>query len=125
MATKIINIVLTLFFLLFAIFQYNDEDAALWMAIYGIVALISAFAIFNKYYLYAIFASIILFLAGFIFYVPSIYHWIFLEDTQNIFLEMNKKFPYIEESREGLGLLLGIITLIYHFIKGKKINHPS
>lgn len=46
---KVINIILTLLFILFAVVQLNDPDPWLWVAIYGLVAGVSGFAIFQKY----------------------------------------------------------------------------
>ena len=45
---KVINIILTLLFILFAAVQLNDPDPWLWVAIYGLVAGVSGFAIFQK-----------------------------------------------------------------------------
>lgn len=115
---KIINIFLTIVFVLFASFQYNDPDAATWILIYGYVAVMSALAIFKRYSLPLLVAGIIIFSLYFIYLVPSIFEWI--SSGEDLMNRMSGDRMYIEESREALGLLLVLLTLIFHLIVRNK-----
>lgn len=46
---KILNLILTILFILFAAVQYNDPDPIHWMALYLFVAAVCGFAAFGKY----------------------------------------------------------------------------
>lgn len=111
---KIFNILLTIVFVLFASFQYNDPDTATWILIYGYAAVMSALAVFKRYSLPLLAAGIIIFSLYFIYLVPSIFEWI--SSGEDLMNRMSGDRMYIEESREALGLLLVILTLIFHLI---------
>ena len=53
---KIFNIILAILFLLFAAVQFNDSpgDILFWVIVYAGVGIISAFAAFNRYNMWAI-----------------------------------------------------------------------
>lgn len=123
-AMKIINILLTVVFVLFASFQYNDPDAATWVLIYGYGAVMSALAIFKRYSLPLLIAGIIIFSLYFVYLVPSIFEWISSGD--DLMNRMSGNRMYIEESREALGLLLVLLTLIFHlFVRNKYVRARS
>lgn len=111
---KIVNIALTIIFILFASFQYNDPDAVTWVILYSYVAVMSALAIFKRYSLPLLIPGIVIFAIYFIYLVPSIFEWI--ASGENLMNRMSETQPFIEQSREAGGLLLGLITLIFHFV---------
>ncbi len=111
---KIINVLLTIVFILFASFQYNDADTVTWMLLYGFVAVMSALAIFKRYSLPLLLAGILVFAFYFLYLSPSILAWI--QSGDDLMDQMSTNTPYIEESREGLGLLLGLIVLVFHLM---------
>ena len=53
---KIFNIIIAIIFLLFAAVQFNDspDDILFWVVVYAGVGIISAFAAYNKYNMWAI-----------------------------------------------------------------------
>jgi hypothetical protein len=111
---KLINLLLTIVFILFASFQYNDADTLTWALLYSFVAVMSALAIFKRYSLPLLLAGISVFAIYFIYLTPSILAWI--QSGDDLMDQMSTNKPYIEESREGLGLLLGLITLVFHLM---------
>ena len=116
---KLINI---LFFVLFtwsALIQLNDPDPYHWFAIYLIVALIPVISMFkqpSKLILRIIIIALLLY---------SFYHfsyfmdWIQIEDKNEIFGEMVYEKPYLEGTREFLGLLICALSLLFQLKKAK------
>ncbi len=111
---KIINIILTILFALFAFFQLNDPDAATWFILYGYVAVMSGMAIFKKHSLPFLIPGIAIFALYFMYNIPSIIEWIGSGDSLMDRMSVDKN--YIEESREGLGLLLALLVLVFHLV---------
>lgn len=111
---KIVNIILTIIFILFAAFQYNDPDAFTWIMLYSYVAVMSALAIFKRYSLPLLIPGIVIFAIYFIYLIPNIFDWI--ASGENLMNRMNDAQPFIEQSREAGGILLGLITLIFHLV---------
>ncbi len=111
---KIINIVLTIIFVLFAIFQFNDPDALMWILLYFYVAVMSALAIFKRYSLLLLIAGMAIFALYFLYLSPSIIAW--AGSGENLMNKMSDAQPFIEQTREAGGLLLGLLTLVFHLI---------
>lgn len=104
---KILNFILALMFLLFAFVQINDPDPVLWIAIYGLMAVVCILAIF-KYYIKPL---LWVMMAGFLVYMvllfPGVKEWFAQPDLSILFDDVLKmQFPYIEEAREFLGLVI-------------------
>ncbi len=110
---KIINWILCVIFLLFAYLQFNDPDPVIWVAIYLIVALL--FAISNYMTIPKIvFYSIILALLIFSFmHLDFFTTWLKSEDKSELVGDMVYEKPYIEGTREFMGILIAIGALIY------------
>ncbi len=116
---KIFNLVLALLFLSFAIVQYNDPDPFVWIAIYGIVAVVCALAAFRKYYRWLILLGLAICAVELMTTLPGFIDWI-NRGMPNIVETMKAEKPYIEYTREFLGLILCIGTLIYQYIQARK-----
>ncbi len=119
MSKKIISTILTLIFLSMAAVQYNDPDPLLWMAIYGYVAMISAFAIFEKYNVQLIAVGWLVCLGGSLYLMQSVFEWLLKHRLADIMREMSPDQPYIEESRECLGLMISLSVLTYYYFMAK------
>ena len=114
---KIFNIVFAIIFLMFAAVQYNDPDPFLWILIYGLIMVFCALAATGRYYKkitialmidYVVYASILL---------PSCITWFQSEDRSLLFDDIAKmQYPYIEETRECLGLVICLIVLLINYI---------
>jgi len=118
---KITNLILAVMFLAFAFVQINDPDPLLWIAIYGVMAVVCIMAAY-KYYIKPL---LWILLAGFIAYMiilwPGLQEWLRQEDKGVLFDEgMKMQFPYIEESREFLGLLICVIVLGVQILRSRK-----
>ncbi|MBX2901635.1 MAG: transmembrane 220 family protein [Cyclobacteriaceae bacterium] len=118
MLSKFNNTILALLFLLFAAVQLNDPDPALWVVIYLNMVVICVWAMFrtpNKYWLwisgaaYLVYALILL---------PGAWQWIQSPDRSLLFDDLAKmQFPYIEETRECLGLLICVVVIAWQLWK--------
>ncbi len=114
---KILNLLLAVLFLLFAFVQVNDPDPVVWILIYGVMAVACVMAAFNKYYPVAHVVVLVAYIAYSFVSVGGAIEWLQSEDKSMLFDDIAKmQYPYIEESREFLGLLICIAVLIMHLI---------
>jgi hypothetical protein len=118
---KIVNLLLAVMFMLFAFVQINDPDPLLWIAIYGVMAAICVMAAFRYY----IKPMLWILLACFVVYMailwPGMSEWLGQDDKSVLFDEgMKMQFPYVEESREFLGLLICVIVLVVQIVRSRK-----
>ena len=112
-STKVINWIIGVIFLLFALVQLNDPDPLLWFVTYFVVAL---FAVLSNYvriptlYYYLAVAGLILFA---LFHVNYFMEWMTTGNKAELFGEMVYEKPYIEGTREFLGLVLALMAILY------------
>ena len=118
---KIFNLILAACFVAFALLQFNDDpdDVWYWVLIYGYVAVISAFAAFNRYNMWVIVIGI-----GAVVYelfrkFPAFAQWM-SDGMPSIVEKMEASSPYVELVREFLGLLISLAALIYHYVRYTK-----
>jgi hypothetical protein len=118
---RIVNFVLAVMFLAFAFLQVNDPDPLLWILIYGIVAVICILAAFEIYSMKFLIAVTVL-LVGFSFiYIPGVIDWLATENKSDLFSEeMKESHPYIEESREFLGLMICVAVLVFYIFRARR-----
>lgn len=105
-----------LFFGLFtwsAFIQLNDPDPIHWFAIYFIVGLLHIYSLFKpiskRIYYYIFFILIAYSLYHFSYFME----WIEIDNKNEIFGEMVYEKPYLEGTREFLGLLICALSLLY------------
>ncbi|MGA9269133.1 MAG: transmembrane 220 family protein [Lutimonas sp.] len=117
----VINIFLSLVFILFAIVQLNDPDPIIWFSIYLLTAVLCAVSIFRKIPLVLLygFGLILLFYAA--MHLEFAIEWILSEDKRELFDEMQKDKYYLEGTREFLGLLIALAALVF-LIKQQKTH---
>lgn len=114
---KLFNLVLATMFLLFAFVQINDPDPVIWILIYGAMAVVCIFAAFGRHYPMVTSALLIVFLAYSFFYISGVVEWLNSEDKSMLFDDIAKmQYPYIEESREFLGLFICMAVLVMHLL---------
>ena len=119
---KIFNIVFAILFLGFAALQYNDPDPLVWIAIYMAMFAVCLLAFKQRNY------KILNILLGLVYIgyaamlTPALRTWWLSEDRALLFNDLAKmQFPYIEETREFLGLLICLVVLgINHFVFANK-----
>ncbi len=116
---KVLNILFIILFLFSAVLQYNDPDSYIWMPIYLYGALLCFLALKKRY-------NIILYITGLLVYSSyamylffeknGVLSWINEHDSENIVQSMKATKPWIEETREFLGLMILIVALITNMI---------
>lgn len=102
---KFIYWALTIVFALFTAVQYNDPDPVQWMLLYGGVTVLFALAAAGRFYRPAIWLWLVASLGWAAFYVPDFLDWIRM-GAPSIVETMKAETPYVELTREFLGLLL-------------------
>ncbi len=115
MIKKIISFILFLLFASFAALQYNDPDPTKWIIIYGVVALICLLNVFDINSKKGNLVIIIVLGLFSLIYIPGFYEWITTPNKDEIFGEMVYEKPYIEETREFLGLIIAIAGMLYQY----------
>ncbi len=114
---RILNFILAALFLLFAFVQINDPDPVLWILIYGAMSALSIMAIFKFYPRKVMIGLLVIFILYSFVYIPGVIEWLQQENKAALFDDVAKmQHPYIEESREFLGLIICIATLIFFLI---------
>lgn len=116
------KIISTIFFGLFtwsAVLQLNDPDPYHWFAIYMIVAIIPIISIFRPFSKQFIWVLIIALLAYSLYHFSYFMDWIEIEDKNEIFGEMVYEKPYLEGTREFLGLLICAASLLFQLKKSR------
>ena len=121
---KFFNIFFSVIFILFAVVQYNDPDAYLWVPIYLYPALLcflksiqkpisaiaywAGFLVFGAYAIYKMFDT------------NGIIDWIQFHNASNIASTMKAEKPWIEESREFFGLVIILLVLGFNYFKDSR-----
>jgi hypothetical protein len=120
---RILNLILSVLFILFAALQYNDPDPYVWIPIYLYGAIFCWLAFRNQYFpraylvgilIYAVYA-IYLFVAK-----DGVWDWMTVHHAANIAGSMKAEQPWIEETREFFGLVILIIVLVINYFYAKK-----
>ena len=103
--------ILIAMFIIFAILQYNDPDPFGWILVYlGVAAHIKF--IDEKWYLPQIRWVLIAVLVYLLYtYVPDIQQWV-KDGMPTIVTDMKADTPYVELVREGLGLVICLLTVV-------------
>ena len=117
---KILNLVLFILFSLFAVIQLNDPDPIHWFLIYGGVAVLSLMANFvniPKVFIWVLIGGLIIY-SG--FHLSYFIDWLQIDHKEELFGEMVYEKPYLEGTREFLGLLLAIFALLFQLYPQKK-----
>ncbi|MEO1517884.1 MAG: transmembrane 220 family protein [Bacteroidota bacterium] len=117
---KIVNIVLCLLFLLFAVVQYNDPDPWMWIGMYTFVAIVSGFAAAGRYSKAVLIAGIVICIAGLGILLPDFVSWI-QQGMPTIVDSMKAEAPHIELTREFLGLGILLAALLFHLRQANKL----
>ena len=116
---RIMNIILCITFILFAIIQLNDPDGWLWFSIYLIVAgicIYSNYKVIPKVVLWLVIISLLAYSA---FHLSLFIDYLQTDNKEDIFGEMVYEKPYLEGTREFLGLLIAAIGVIYQLKRSK------
>jgi hypothetical protein len=120
---KAFNFLLAIMFLGFSFVQINDPDPIVWILIYGSMAVVCIMAAFEYY----VKPLMLLQAAGYIVYdvilFPSLKIWLASADKSMLFDDLAKmQYPYIEESREFLGLVICLMVLGLYGVRSWRRN---
>ncbi len=102
---KLLHYTLALLFLLFAAVQYNDPDPIQWMLLYGGVAVHFAMAARGRLYRPAVWLWLVAALLWAANLLPDFINWLRMGEP-SIVSTMKAEKPWVELSREFLGLLI-------------------
>ena len=116
---KILYIVLTVIFVLFAAVQYNDPDPYLWIPIYGFCALVCGYAAVGKFNKTAILVGLVPITLYMISYIPAFWDWVKM-GMPSIVETMKANKPYVELTREFGGLVVCVAALLLVYFQSKK-----
>lgn len=115
MTVKILSIVFFIIFGLFAILQLNDPDPILWTTVYTSVSLASFLRFFDIHRKRAFLLLTVLLTSMACFYVPGFIEYLWQPNKGEIVGDMVYEKPYIEETREFVGLLMAAGAMYYHY----------
>ncbi|MDG1032552.1 MAG: transmembrane 220 family protein [Flavobacteriaceae bacterium] len=118
---KIKNLFLFVLFVLFAVLQLNDIDGELWFSIYFIVSLLCLYNTFKAIPKSILILSIIALMTYSAFHFSLFIDYLNTENKEEIFGEMVYDKPYLEGTREFVGLLLAAFGIMYQ-IKIRKLK---
>ena len=118
---KIKNLILFLLFAIFALLQLNDLDGELWFSIYLIVSLLCLYNTFKAIPKSILILSIIALMTYSAFHFSLFIDYLNTENKEEIFGEMVYDKPYLEGTREFIGLLLAALGIMYQ-IKIRKLK---
>jgi hypothetical protein len=115
---RIVHALFAILFMIFAFLQVNDPDPALWIVIYGTMALVCVLGIFEVYVKKLLLLLGIGFIAYCVILFPGVLEWLAQEDPSALFSEtMKMEHPYIEESREFLGLVICLMVIVFYLVR--------
>lgn len=111
--------------LLSAALQYNDPDPLLWGSYYagiGLFALLSAAGFRLRLgFVALVIASVSLLMSTW----PGVQQYLANADGQSLANAMSKEFPYIEQTREFGGALLGLFSAVFSFTAAAFLPRPN
>ena len=110
---KLIYWILSVIFLMFAYVQLNDPDPVIWFSIYLMVAVFFGFSNFYRVPNILLYIAVLGLLIFLVFHFNYFFDWIRSNDKSELFGEMVYDKPYIEGTKEFLGLFLAIGSLLY------------
>jgi hypothetical protein len=114
---KVLNLVLAAMFIVFAFVQINDPDPVLWILIYGIMAVACVLAAFGRFYRILLWPLLVCYFGYSFVYLSGVLEWLRSDNKSMLFDDIAKmQYPYIEQSREFLGLFICIFVLVMHLI---------
>ncbi len=118
---KIFNAIFALLFLSFAALQYNDPDPVIWILIYGAMAVVCFMAIRGRYSNPAMIGLAAVYIVYALLLSPALLTWLSSDDRSLLFDDLAKmQYPYIEETREILGLMICLVVLAINWILKKQ-----
>lgn len=112
--TRWLNLAVAAVFAWAAIVQYNDPDPMLWVAVYAGGAAMAVLAFAGRYYMPALLllGAVILFWMGTL--AGGVQDFLAQGDAGLLFAGMSPERPYVELTREFLGLSLILASVLVY-----------
>lgn len=107
---RILMLAAALIFLLFAYWNLNDPDAFLWVATYGVLALLFILALVGRVQRRIVLAVAVVLTLWMLTMLPGMVDWVRM-GMPSITGSMQADAPHIEVVREFLGLLIAVVGL--------------
>lgn len=120
---KAFNIICCILFLISAGLQYNDVDPYLWIPIYGYGAWVCYMAARGRYLIWAYILGIVVYLSLVVYYFifkHGAIEWFQHHAAKDLVQSMKAEKPWIEETREVMGLLIIVAVLAVDWIVAVK-----
>jgi H+/Cl- antiporter ClcA len=120
---RIFNLIFCLIFIFFAALQYNDPDPYVWIPIYMYGAVLCWLVFRDKFYPTAYWIGIVIYAAYAVylfFEKDGVLDWYKDHNSENLVQSMKATKPWIEATREFLGLLILIVVLLANYIYAKR-----
>ena len=118
---RIVNFLLAVMFIVFAFLQLNDPDPIIWILVYGIMAVVCVLAMFEFYPRNLLIILAAIYLLYSIYYFPGVKVWLSQDNKAQLFDNVAKmEHPFIEESREFLGLMINVAVLVFYIVRSRK-----
>ena len=119
---KMRNYVIAGLFFLFALVQLNDPDPYFWVALYSYIGMVAIIRNFRPIRKVIFLAGMAVCLIELFLILPEFLNWVEL-GMPTITGSMKAEEPHIEFTREFLGLLIGLGTLVFYYFE--KLNHKD
>lgn len=125
MALKILYGFFCLFFLSFALAQYNDPDGITWVLLYTSVAVLFGFGVAGRFFKdLTLGMTLVIFFAACLLF-PDFLTFLTNDDGIGFAEGMSNAHPYIERMREFGGLMITAIFLgLLYFVSCRKPSFP-
>jgi Transmembrane family 220, helix len=113
-------------FLFFASLQINDPDPIVWILIYGLMAVACVLSAFGIHSTWMMLIQALGYLIYTVLLWPSVVVWLNSPDRSLLFDDFaTMQFPYIEETREFLGLIICLVVLGGIGIRFRVLRHKA
>ena len=119
---KILNIILCILFVLFAVVQYNDPDPYIWVPIYLFVAGVCGYAAYGKFNSRVTWGGFIIISLYMISYIPAFIDWIKM-GMPSVVETMKAEKSYVELTREFGGLVICVVTLAWQLYRKASLKN--
>ncbi len=120
---KVLNIFLTVIFLICAALQYNDPDPYIWIPIYLYATVCCWLAFRGRFYpkAYLIGTAVYLIYAAYLFFDKNgVISWAEEHNAESLVTTMKATKPWIEETREFGGLLIASAGLLINYFYSRR-----
>jgi|SRR5690606_29690382 hypothetical protein len=125
---KAFNILFCILFIVAAALQYNDVDPFIWIPIYLYGAALCFITARGRYvpkaYLYGIIIYLC-FIAYFLIFKHGVLDWVQHHPANDLVRTMKADKPWIEETREVMGLSILVIVLAIDWIAAKRRRYKT